>query len=888
MSDFTHPPKITLKVQGENVPIKIKTRDVKTPEYMALRANSKWVPYMPMGTMSEPAVTDPPSVPIMIDDEEESKSPPRYLSEEIKTVATNMPSPTLTGITRPQAQRVPVIPVMEDGDVDLTYDECEVVALPDTTPSSTPVLPPDRGDFDITTQSEIARYMLPMVNVERVNIDIYWLDVGRALYTAHAGHDQGKNLWIQWTQSGCPLDMLVIMVQRCHDTYSSFKNNLLTVKTLGWYARLDNVKEYNQWHTAWCQEALTKSLSCLHDDVSQALYRVLWLDYICTRRSKNTWYKFSGVWKKQDDAHGLVDDINNNFIKVYDSMILDSHQQIYAIRYGGRNAVGGEGLVKSLELLVTQLSTLVKKLKTESYKCTLIKNARSNFYIEDFDKKVDVDPYKTGWSNCVVEICGGIAIPRPGKPEDYITMNTNIPIRSDLHIEHPLVQRLLVWLHQVFVDDELFHHACKDAASFLKRLNSEKYFRIWTGETDNSKSMFVKLYEATLGMYVFDFPIDILNVKALVSRGGPSPETAQSKNCTMGIMSEPDTGLVMSAGQIKRMRGGDSFFSRNCNEDGGKIKATYKAVLMCNRIPEISNPDRPTMNSLLIMPFLSTWVDNPPSGEEQQRQQRLFKKDENFENQIPELAEAFGWLMVAYYPYYAREGLKPPSIVQGHIRRHWEQRDMYQAFLMECTYIANKAPVLPGIKPEIDFEATVSPTELYLSFKSWFRDGHPSNEQPPARNLFIDQMSMRNRLGPLNPQRKWIGLKIVTPENIGRSVSAPAALTATNLETHNSVTEIPGIPRDEDLDSDSGVTTASERKNRDSDCKYVEEYVDSYYRLTNDPTVTPMTDLYQKFVDHRGSNVMRKHVFYSCLKSLYNDRSGRKNNFKGYRGFVQL
>lgn len=601
-------------------------------------------------------------------------------------------------------------------------------------------------NLDLESPIAIARHLLPLLSVDRIEKEYSWLDVGRVLYNITDGGDEGFNLWVQFSSRSATRDR-----DACLALYYDLRGTPLTVKTLAWYAQSDNRIAYDEWHRAWCHEALTTALSGLHADVAHAVYKVFWLEYMCTNMKDNCWYRFVGtLLKRLDDAVSLRQDITLKFIRIYEGMRAEASQKIYT------ELQGRDAQKKELELLITQIGGLIKKLKSESYKSTLIKATREFFYVENFGQIVDSDPDKTGWSNCVVEICGAVAYPRPGKPEDFITMCTRIPLRTDLHWRHPLVLELMDWLGKVFIDTDLLHYFCKDAASFLKGRNSEKYFRVWTGDTDNSKSMIVKLCQQTLGMYIFDLPVSIFSGKTYGS-SGPNPELAQAKGTHVGIATEPDQDDEFKSGAIKRQTGGDRFFARNCNENGGSITATHKTILMCNRIPN-TNADKATINRFNILPFLSTWVDDPPKTTAEQYRLRLFKKEQFFENRIPALSHAFGWLMVQYYPKYAQEGLKPPVIVQNYIKHHWEERDAYVGFITERVVEAYK----DREKVERDLDATLSAGEMYPAFKQWYRDQYPGLTLPTA-SRFKEEMCGKNRLGPQAENRRWIGVRLNLP-----------------------------------------------------------------------------------------------------------------------------
>jgi phage/plasmid-associated DNA primase len=745
--------------------------------------------------------------------------------------------------------------------------------------------------------------LLPLLSIQRIIQTSDWLEVGRVLHNITNGDLEGLNMWIQFTLRISQPDR---HKEICTQRYPQLRGSPLTVKTIAWYARTDNPTAYDQWHRAWCQQPLTAALTCLHADVAKAIYHVFWLEYICSHSEKNTWYKFNGTrLEKLDNAMDFRKDITNRFIPIYEEMRADATRRIW------QELQGQDAQKKQLELLNAQISALIKKLKSESYKSTLIKAAHEFFHLKSFSQITDADPSKTGWGDCVIEICDGTAIPRPGKPEDFITMTTGISYRNELHWDHPLVKRLILWLGKVFVDSELLEYFKKDVASFLYGRNSEKHFRVWTGDTDNSKSMIIKLCEHTLGEYIFNIPVSVFSAKPF-SSSGPTPEIAQGKSCHVGVVSEPDTDEDFRNGPIKRMSGGDSYFARKLNEDGGKITASYKPILQCNRIPNIPNADRATMNRWLILPFLSTWVENPPATEEEQYRQRLFLKDTQFEKQIPELSPAFGWLMVKSYPSYAAEGLVRPKIIQEYIDRHWESRDPYIAFIKERISYAYKED-----QTTRNLETSLNTNQVYSSFIQWYRDQHLGTTIPP-KHRFHDEMCSKGRLGPPNAENQWLGIVLISQSqndidpnfqqfsSFNRMAVVPnplasvdhqrnnsdpdtstarlnSTLSAANLISHNSY--YPASEREDD-DTKTITSTTSVRTVNPEDLKNVDHWIMSQYILTDDPAVTTVDELYAEYCGSSDVKAMTARGFAKCMSNLYDNRKGRLGNKRGYKGFT--
>lgn len=581
-------------------------------------------------------------------------------------------------------------------------------------------------------------YLLPLLSINRVNIEPYWLDVGKVLHKIYNGNIEGMKLWINLSAKSNRQDRSEDI---CTNRWLLFKNIDLSIKTLGWYAREDNIEGYKEWHDAWSRDALIEATSKVDGDVAEALYRVFWLDYICAKCDKNGWYKFDKTYLKPlDDAVDLRRDITNIFIPIY-----KKYRLFYIEKSSQKNL--SEGDKKACESYITLITALIKALGRHSFESTIIKASYKKFHEEDFNQKRDMDPCKTAWLNCVVEICNGQAYTRPGKPEDFITMNTFLAIRQDLHWGHPLVKELMEWLGQVFPDKELLHFFLKDAASFLYGKNAEKLFRIWSGGGDNSKSMINKLFQAVLGMYNIDFPVELLSGKKFNS-SGPSPELAQTRGTHVGMICEPESNEEIKSGAVKRYTGGDRIFARALHDNGGSVVATLKMIFMCNLVPRFLCADKATENRVIILPFFSTWSMNAPESIEERYAKRIFLMDPFFDTKIPDLAFAMAWVMIQYYPIYSKEGLKRPKVVVEYTNAYWEENDCLRAFINE--FLEN-AYIEANI---IDQNASLSASEIYPKFKQWFNANYPGMIAPILPNFKAD-MCGDKKLGLQSKQRWW-------------------------------------------------------------------------------------------------------------------------------------
>jgi hypothetical protein len=245
---------------------------------------------------------------------------------------------------------------------------------------------------------------------------------------------------------------------------------------------------------------------------------------------------------------------------------------------------------------------------------------------------------------------------------------------------------------------------------------------------------------------------------------GPTPQLARAKNTRIAFLDEPEDDVQIHKGVIKRYTGGDTFFARLLQDNGGDIQATFKMILVCNKVPIIPNADSAVQNRTRLFPFLSTWdLKDIPEEEEEQYSERKFKMDPFFEFRIPILAPAFLWIMAQYYPHYIFEGLNDPQIVIEHTASYWRDNDVYAQFAADNIreiYDANGAR---------DIRAHVTLTEIYREFKAWFHDCFPGTKVPDRRDVGKELTSRWGRM----VGNGWYGINLVIhdgPEEMSNSL----------------------------------------------------------------------------------------------------------------------
>ena len=617
---------------------------------------------------------------------------------------------------------------------------------------------------DVTMKDKIAmcKIFLPMLDICRYTVAWDWYVIGECLYSSCRGTSPGLDLWIQYTES---LGENVInehehftidgsVRDTCRSQYYTFHDKQHTVRSLAWWASIDNPKEYKNWHMQWIAYGRHEAQSLTDFDVANMIYRHFWLEYAYDE-DVNRWFNFEyGRWHQSERCLQLTHEMSASIVppliaELTEHLTNDPESLLEDGKSGRRKSPSA-----------SVLDLLVKFLKSYGKKATYLMECRGFFVVKDFAKNMNKQGNIIGTTNGTIELHSAGYRFRDGMPEDMLTMCCLVPYDTSFHWKHPLVLEVLNWTGMMHVDEELHEYFWKFEGSTLAAGNPEKIFPVLTGEGNNSKSMRTMIKEKVLGPYLVKLPVAILTENQRNTNStSATPAIARCEGTREAVTEESETNIELKGGVIKRFTGNDSFYGRKLHDNGGEIKLTFKLILICNNVPIIPNADQAVKNRLLIIPFLSTWVDKNspllPKSKKKQYKHRIFPSDPNFCNTLSRMAPAYLWLMCQAYVRYKKNGLVPPQIVVEYTNRYWKSNDFYASYIADCVEI------ILDDEGSADHDFSVDVGVMYQNFRIWYRSSGASGVTPD-RNTFINEMS--SKWGrPISS--KWTGIRMKEQDN---------------------------------------------------------------------------------------------------------------------------
>lgn len=590
---------------------------------------------------------------------------------------------------------------------------------------------------------ENARALTAILSKKRANSRDGWISVGFCL------HNIDRNLLSTWDDFSKKSKKY--KKGECAKLWETMKYDGYQIGSLHLWAKQDNPKEYNEFRRKRVQESIQESLrhpsGGAHYDIAKVLYDSYNGQFAFTMSEKaKMWYEFQNHrWESIENGISLRNKIPEELVDQYLKHAHKLMQESIPLPEG--NADKDKNL-KHVELC----QKMRNKLRTTPYQNNVMSQCENLFHDQKLLKKLDENKNLLGFNNGTYDILNNEF--RPGRPEDFITMTTNInyiPLEEGLKDTDfkRRYREVDTFLGQIMPDPDMKQYIIDFLASSLWGNVKDESFPIWEGTGSNGKSLLVQLMEETLGDYKCTLPISILTQKRNASNAA-SPELAQIQGKRFGVYQEPEPNAVIHVGHMKELTGGDKISCRALFQGIREFHPQITQVLLCNKLPKIPSNDGGTWRRLKAVNFGQKFVDNPTKANEHQIDRSLKEK-------IKTWVEPFMSLLINRLPYYLEHGLKEPAQVTQHTKNYQQESDVMLEFIND------------NIETTDDPNDRLRVSDVYTAFKNWYRENYSDNRCPSKSEM---KTHLVNTVRPLE-KKMWVGLRLTTYEGEGLFSSKP-------------------------------------------------------------------------------------------------------------------
>jgi phage/plasmid-associated DNA primase len=520
----------------------------------------------------------------------------------------------------------------------------------------------------------------------------------------------------------------------------SFDKNLITKKSIMYWCKLHNPKEYENIKSNSLSHFINMTLETNTEyDVAKMLNHVYKDLYVCVGEKMNIWYYFDKHKWVQDSGNTLRNRISEEIYYIYKKENMKYSEQLK------QEDKENEETLKKKKKSCLDLMILFKKT---GFKDKVMKEASEIFYDANFLKKIDYNKYILCFDNGVFDFTKNIF--RDGLPEDYITKSTNlnyIPfenIKNDIE-QMKIVDEINLMLSQLYPIKELNEYMLKHFASLLIGGNKPQTLHMYHGSGSNGKSKIIELLSVVLGDYFGTIPLSLLTEKR-TAIGQHSSEVIQLKGLRLAVMQEASKNQKLNEGIMKELTGDKFLTGREIYCKSEKFEIHFKIVVCLNNLFDIISNDDGTWRRIRKIDHLAKYVDDGETIDEDVI--FVYKKNKNLDERFPVYAPIFASMLIEISKQYLGDVPDCEYVIRS-THKYRMHEDHIACFIYD------------NIVKTGNNEHIVKKLELFNQCKLWFEQEYGKERKPKGEELY---QAMDKQFGK-NVDKVWRGICIRYPGN---------------------------------------------------------------------------------------------------------------------------
>ncbi len=578
---------------------------------------------------------------------------------------------------------------------------------------------------------EKAAKLMPLLSDARAEDRNEWMSIGWTLFTISEGGGEGLNLWMDFSRRS----ESQFNESQCIHTWNHMEVGNSTIATLIYFAKQDSPEALQALRNEDAEADVDILINGLgtQTSVARALYKTHGDVFVCAGIVSNSWFHFENhIWVEDESGVSLTKLMSAYLVDLFRSRLqtLDADEDDEDKKSKRR-----KGIIR-----------MINNLENAAYKKNVLRECAEIFYDREFLDKLNANPYIIGMQNGVYDLKANIH--RAGQPSDFISKKMKVAWNTTLSVGCDEVLRVHQLLAQFFPNANIRRYFLDTIAEIFVGGNSRKHVYVLSGDGDNGKSMIELIIEEMMGEYAIKLPTSLI-VGSRTQSSSASPELIRAGDgVRFAVLQEPDKNDVVNVGILKEMSGNDTFYARGLFQKGREIVPMFTLYIVCNDMPRIPHNDRAAWNRLRVILFEANFCNDAPEDKDEQVRQKKFPKDEHFKDKIPEIIEAWAWVLLEHRRN--NPARHEPAEVTAATNVYKAKNDVYMQF------IDQRIVEDPDGRIHID--------EFWAAFKIWFKDSFGPNKQNsiPSKTDFIEyvQRSWGGTTRNGKPKFAWTGRRL--------------------------------------------------------------------------------------------------------------------------------
>lgn len=308
--------------------------------------------------------------------------------------------------------------------------------------------------------------LVNILSVQRATEYLSWISVG----------------WCLFNISPSLLDVFKTFSQKCGAKYNEHAcvkvwNNAREqgygMPTLIWWAKCDNEEQYRIVMRDNINKLIAEAENGTHDDIAKVIYELYHHTFRCASIKKNIWYEFQGHrWIKIDNGYTLQNIISDELTKEFSHLMSNYYLQL------STNEVHGQERDR-LTIKTKNIAKIIEKLKTHSFKQSVITECSYRFYQKNFEELLDENRDLIGFDNGVYDLKNFKF--RGGVPDDMVSFSVGYDYPDHYTDTHPMVIEIQNFWKQLHIQEDMRDYVLTSIAAHADGHNRNQKFPVWTG-----------------------------------------------------------------------------------------------------------------------------------------------------------------------------------------------------------------------------------------------------------------------------------------------------------------------------------------------------------------------------------------------------------------------
>lgn len=607
----------------------------------------------------------------------------------------------------------------------------------------------DVSNVGFESEMEMVSSLVKMLAKHRCMEYNSFIEVGQCIFNACYGREIGIGLWQIAAEKSEHLPL-------CTSKWDDFDMvDDRSINLLRMWAKMDNKETFLKWRNSNINEFIRESVKVTggRADIANVFYTLNQDKYVCSNYSNNEWYEFITRWRFVDGAYSIKKAITDELVPKY----------VEALNEFNRHMTLAESDVERdrWNKYVDRCTKIIRDLKDDGFKNSILKSCAERFYDENFDKERDKIPYLLGFDDGVFDCNMGKF--RPADPREKVTITCGYQIPQFYHWEHPHVLRVLQIMSMIITNPVVREFYFATMGDLLRSGNRMKRMLVSIGPSNSGKSVLENISEYSLGdEYWVKPPVDQLTYQGDSNPDGATASREILRYAKEVNYSEPKANAKLNDSFLKSgASGGDGMFSRNLHQKVArgstmKIRPGYLPIYNTNYAPKYDGTDTSLLNRFIFLHNNSQFIDvinnisgiTVPETFDEQMKTKTFPMDIHLKDEIKDkkLYQAWMWIRCQYNSKYMDKYIEVPPEIKEYSRLISKKNDPIMEFL--------NLRVSKGDSPDDSIEAE----NLYASFVAYHKSRYPSDPKngPSSADLFEEKMIYK---GYILKDNRWQGIK---------------------------------------------------------------------------------------------------------------------------------